>query len=79
MLKIKFHLLLPAIAFVVAFSSCASTKIAKTWKDPEYHGYPKKIFVLGMTRNPTVQIMFENQLVEQMGTPWPVTSFCLMI
>jgi len=67
MLKIKYHLFLPAIAFVVAFSACASTKIAKTWKDPEYHGYPKKVLILGMTRNPTVQIMFENQLVEQMG------------
>ncbi len=66
MLKTKYHLLLPTVALAVALSSCSHTKIISTWKDPEYQGHPKKILVHSMARSPTVEIMFENQLVEQL-------------
>ena len=66
MLKSKYYLLLPVVALTVALSSCAHTKIVSTWKDPEYQGHPKKILVHGMARSPNIQIMFENQLVEQL-------------
>jgi hypothetical protein len=66
MLKTKYHLLLPTVALAVALSSCAHTKIVSTWKDPEYQGHPRKILVHGMARSPNIQIMFENQLVEQL-------------
>ena len=64
-MKSNYYLFLPAVVLAFLFSSCAHTKFVSTWKDPEYHGYPKKVLVHGMAISPTVRIMFENQLVEQ--------------
>lgn len=65
MLKTNYYLFLLTVALAVAFSSCAHTKITSTWKDPAYQGHPKKILVHVMSVNPTVKIIFENQLVSQ--------------
>lgn len=59
--------LLGAVMLAVVFSSCAHTKVLNTWRDPAYTGQPKKILVHSVGRDPTVRIMFENQLVERLG------------
>jgi len=57
---------LTTAVLALALSSCASTKIVKSWRDPEYHAHPKKILVLVLSRSPTVKILLENQFVEQL-------------
>ena len=60
-----YHLLLLVVAFAVALSSCAHTKIISSWKDPEYQGHPKKVLVHGIAWNPDIKIVFENKIVDQ--------------
>jgi hypothetical protein len=57
---------LTAVMLALALSSCASTTIVKTWRDPEFHAHPKKILVLALSRSPTVKILSENEFVEQL-------------
>lgn len=65
MLKTNHRVFLLVSALAVMLSSCAHTKIVKTWQDPGYRGHPKKILVLAVAGSPTVRILFENQMVGQ--------------
>jgi len=65
-LKKKYLMLLQALTLAVLLSSCAHIRLSDTWKDPGYQGHPQKVLVLAMARSKTVEIMFENQLVEQL-------------
>jgi hypothetical protein len=57
---------LTSVLLVVALLACAKTKFLNSWRDPAYSGYPKKVLVHSVGRSPTVKMMFENHLVEQL-------------
>ena len=58
---------LTSVVLVVALLACAKTKFLNAWRDPAYQGRPVKVLVHTLAKSPTVKIMFENRLVEQLG------------
>lgn len=51
------------IFFLVVFSSCSSTKITDSWRNPDFPNYqPKKIVLLGVTNNLTARTTYEEEL-----------------
>ncbi|RNC87756.1 MAG: hypothetical protein ED556_00780 [Winogradskyella sp.] len=49
-------------------SSCSSTKLTSSWKNPEFTGFkPKKILVIGVTSNAEVRNTFERALKNELN------------
>jgi hypothetical protein len=59
-----FFLLLPIAVLVAA---CATTQIKSTWKDPSYQARPSKIMVIGISKNPALRRVFEDDFVQQLN------------
>ena len=55
------------IAFLL-ITSCASrsTILTSVWRDENYTGHLKKVFVIGASPNPTVRSAFEREFVSQL-------------
>ena len=53
------------IAFLLLFTSCASTKLTGSWKDDQYSGTIKKVLVIGMSKKSTVKRLFEMEFARQ--------------
>ncbi len=49
-----------AITFLL-ITSCASTELTSSWRDTEYKGKIKKIFLIGVAHRPSVRKLFENE------------------
>ncbi len=61
-------------------TACAMTNITSRWKDPSYHGQPRKIMVIGVAKRPALKRIFEDEFVRQLklrGTD-AVASYTLM-
>ena len=66
---LRVFMLLSAIAFIVFFtSSCATANLPTTWVDSEFSGGPfKKIAVVGLFRNSSTRIEFENEVAKKIN------------
>ncbi len=54
-------------AWVVLLAACASTSLVNQWKSPSYSGAPlTKILVVGVSRQPSVRRVFEDEFVAQL-------------
>lgn len=48
---------------LMGFISCSSTRITESWRNPSYPNYqPKKILLLGVTKNLTARTIYEEKL-----------------
>lgn len=54
---------LPVILSLVLFSSCAGTKLTSVWKDGAYQGHPRRVMVIGVTKDPANRASFETAFV----------------
>ncbi len=63
----RLNISLLIIAFLL-ITSCASrsTKLTSVWRDENYTGHLKKVFVIGASPNPTVRSAFEREFVSQL-------------
>jgi hypothetical protein len=55
-------LLLVSLFFI---TSCASTTSTSVWKDDDYRGSIRKVFVIGMARKPRIRRFFEDEFTRQ--------------
>jgi hypothetical protein len=56
-----------AVVSLLFFASCSTTKMGTVWVDKNYQGGKiKKIFVIGVSENPTRRRVFEDEFVEQL-------------
>ena len=56
--------IVPALA-VLVLSSCTTTNLVQTWRDPNYRSAPvKRIFVIGVMPNDMYRVQFENGLAQ---------------
>ena len=46
--------------------ACATTTLTSAWKDPSYHGQPRKIMVIGVAKKPLNKRIFEDEFVKQL-------------
>jgi hypothetical protein len=54
-------------AIALALAACASTSLINSWRDPAYSGPPlKKIMVMGVSTQPSVRRVFEDQFVAEL-------------
>jgi hypothetical protein len=47
-------------------AACASTEITAAWKDPAYHGPPKKVLVVGILKSPVNRRVMEDEFVSRL-------------
>jgi len=47
-------------------ASCAGTKLVAEWKDEAHQGYPKKIFVVGLSKEYGPRTLVEDEFVRQL-------------
>jgi len=43
-----------------------AVEVTSSWKDPSYQGYPKKILVIGIAKNPAYRRIFEDEFVRRL-------------
>jgi hypothetical protein len=56
------------LAFIGVGTSCATTQIESTWKEPSFAGPPfKKVMVLGISRQATPRRVFEDTFVAELA------------
>lgn len=48
-------------------TACTMTKLTSAWKDPLYHGKPRKILVIGVAKKPINKRIFEDEFVRQLN------------
>lgn len=56
--------LLALIALLV--TACAATRPSAVWKDPQYHEYPRKMMVIGVSKKPVNRRIFEDEFTRQL-------------
>jgi len=54
------------ISFFVMIISCATTTLKNVWRDRNYQGKFKRVFVIGIIKTPTVKRFFEDEFVLQL-------------
>jgi len=68
MTRFKYHLLelagLGFLAFMLA--ACSTTQVKSIWKDPAYLGYPQKIMVIAVAKEPIYRRIVEDEFVSQL-------------
>lgn len=63
-MKKLFRAIVPVLA-VLVLSSCTTTNLVQTWRDPNYRSAPvKRIFVIGVMPNDMYRVQFENGLAQ---------------
>ena len=56
------------LVLILLMLSCSSTKLIKSWKNPEYYIFnPKKILVVGVTPNYEARKAYEFQLITELN------------
>lgn len=56
------------LVLIFLITSCSSTKLIKSWKNPEYNLFkPKKILVIGVTPNHDARKAFEFKLITELN------------
>ncbi len=63
-MKTLLRAIVPALAAVV-LSSCTTTSLVQTWRDPNYRAQPvNRIFIIGVMPNDMYRVQFENGLAQ---------------
>jgi hypothetical protein len=52
--------------FAILLSACSTTQIKSVWKDPSYSGYPQRIMVIGVAKEPINRRIAEDEFVLQL-------------
>ena len=55
-----------AIVSLSLLASCAETKLVAEWRDEAHQGYPKKIFVVGLSKEYGPRTLVEDEFVRQL-------------
>jgi hypothetical protein len=64
LMKTLLRAVVPALA-VLVLSSCTTTNLVQTWRDPNYRAQPvNRIFVIGVMPNDMYRVQFENGLAQ---------------
>ncbi|MFI5304387.1 MAG: hypothetical protein ACHQYP_06265 [Nitrospiria bacterium] len=50
---------------MLIITSCATTTFLKSWRDTNYHGQVKKVFVVSVDKDPGRRSLIENEFVRQ--------------
>jgi hypothetical protein len=50
----------------VLLTACSTTQIKSVWKDPSYLGYPQKVMVIAVAKEPIYRRIFEDEFVLQL-------------
>jgi hypothetical protein len=54
-----------SLAALLVLSSCATTNLVQTWRDPNYRATPvNRIFIVGIMPNDAYRVSFENALAQ---------------
>lgn len=57
------------LVFILVFlSGCSSTSLTGSWKDPEYEGQIKTVYIVGIAKQELVQRSFEEGLRQQLAS-----------
>jgi len=56
------------ILLVLLVTGCSSTAITGSWKNPEYHGQIKKVYLVGIAKQDTTRRIFEDEFRKQLAT-----------
>jgi hypothetical protein len=63
-MKTLLRAIVPALA-VLVLSSCTTTTLVQTWRDPNYRAQPvSRIFIIGVMPNDMYRVQFENGLAQ---------------
>ena len=49
----------------VLFTACSTINVKAAWKNPSYLAHPQKIMVIGLSKNPALRRIFEDEFVRQ--------------
>lgn len=62
--------LLSVIFVIIAFvlSGCSSTYVTGSWKNPDYTGKVKKVYIIGIAKQDTVRRIFEEDMRQQLSS-----------
>ena len=60
--------LLVLIAAAIVLGACSSTMITGSWKNPDFTGKVKKIYVVGIAKQETTRRIFEDGFCQQLAT-----------
>ena len=52
--------------FALQLAGCSSTQIKSVWKDHSYLGYPQRVMVISVSREPIYRRIFEDEFVLQL-------------
>lgn len=54
------------IILITVLTGCATTQITASWKEPSYHGEPRKVMVIGMAKQTVNRRVFEDEFVSRL-------------
>ena len=60
--------LLALLTAGLVLSACSSTMITGSWKDPDFSGKVKKVYVVGIAKQETTRRIFEDEFRKQLST-----------
>jgi len=61
------------ILLVLLVTGCSSTIVTGSWKDPNYSGQVKKVYIIGIAKQETTRRLFEDEFRKQLA-PFGVTG-----
>jgi hypothetical protein len=56
------------IILVLLVTGCSSSIVTGSWKDPNYSGQVKKVYVVGIAKQETTRRIFEDEFCKQLAT-----------
>jgi hypothetical protein len=56
-----------ALIALLVTACVPAVELTSSWKDSSYRGYPKKILVIGVAKQPAIRRIFEDEFVRQLN------------
>ncbi len=53
------------VLVAVLITACSTISVKAAWKNPSYLAHPQKIMVIGLSKNPVLRRIFEDEFVRQ--------------
>lgn len=53
------------VLIAVLVTACSTITVKAAWKNPSYSNHPQKIMVIGLSKNPVLRRIFEDEFVRQ--------------
>jgi len=57
-----------ALIALMVTACVPAVEVTSSWKDPSYQGYPNKILVIGVAKQPAIRRLFEDEFVRRLTT-----------